>query len=253
MKVDPVRCGLIPLLMAMVIVPRPLQAGDEKPANELRFTLSPHHPVKGNLTGFACLGYYYNPEKDYSEYYLGWPGLIYKVEPWLQLWAGMHNTYKDNQDEGDTLEPRPFAGVKLFVPSKGGVNLYNFTRYEYRMIANLDSDDWTYVHRIRSRFGVVVPFARRERAWEHRTFFGIADVEPFYRFDEDAVDPLRLRGGVGYILNDRVRLGFMYYAQFVRDNEDASLEYSENIFRLDMKIGASSGILRRVLETGPDD
>ena len=109
------------------------------------------------------------------------------------------------------------------------------------------------MNRVRSRFGVEIPFAPREKAWKYRTFFGFADVEPFYRFDKDVVDPLRVRGGMGYVLNDRIRLEFIYYAQFAREEEGESLEYDENIFRLNMKIGISSGILQRVLETGSDD
>lgn len=246
-------CGLLATLMALVFVSRSLQAEDEPPANEFRFTLSPYHPVKGNLSGFSRLGYYYNPDEGYSEYYLGWPGLVYEVKPWLQLWAGMHNTYKNNKNGADLLEPRPFAGVKLFVPNRAKINLYNFTRYEYRMTVNLDSGDWTYVNRIRSRFGIEVPFAPRERAWMKRTFYGIANVEPFYRFDEDVVDPLDLRGGVGYVLNDRIRLEFIYYARFAREDGTEPLEYSENIFRLNMKIGISRAILQSVLEGGGDD
>jgi hypothetical protein len=244
---------VVPLLMAMVFVPRLLQAEDEQTANEFRFTLSPYHPVKGNLTGFAGLGYYYNPDRDYSEYYLGWPGLTYRVKPWLQLWAGMHNTYLNNREKADLLEIRPFAGVKLFVPNRARVKLYNFTRYEYRMTVDLDESGWSYVNRVRSRFGLEIPFASRERAWQDRTFYGIADVEPFYRFDEDVVDPLRIRAGAGYVLSDRIRLEFKYYAQFARDGGSEPLEYNENIFRLDIKIGIAGGILQRVLETGADE
>jgi hypothetical protein len=245
MKGRPFIGVLVPLVMAIVFVPGPLQAGDEPPSNEFRFTLSPYHPLKGNLVGSAQLGYYYNPDEEYSEYYLGWPGLVYTVKGWLQLWAGVHTTYTDHRQNADLLEPRPFAGVKFFVPNRAQINLYNFTRYEYRMTLNLDSGDWNYVNRVRSRFGVEIPFARREKAWKERTFYGTADVEPFYRFDTDVIDPLRLRGGVGYVFNDRLRLEFIYYAQFSREDGNGPLEYGENIFRLDMKLGLSRGILQR--------
>jgi hypothetical protein len=246
MKGRPFIGVLVPLVMAIVFVPGPLQAADDPPSNEFRFTLSPYHPLKGNLAGVEHLGYYYNPDKDYSEYYLGWPGLVYSVKGWLQLWAGLDTTYKDVKQGADLLEPRPFAGVKFFVPNRGQMNLYNFTRYEYLMTLNLDSSGWTYVNRIRSRFGIEIPFAPKEKAWKDRTFYGIADVEPFYRFDRDVIDPLRLRGGVGYVFNDRLRLEFIYYAQFSHEDENDPLEYGDNILRLDIKLGLSRGILQRV-------
>ena len=114
------------------------------------------------------------------------------------------------------------------------------------MTLNLDSGEWTYVNRIRSCFGAEIPFASREKAWKNRTFYGIAEVEPFYRFDRDVIDPLRFRGGLGYNFNDRLTLEFIYSAQFSRADGIGPLEYGENIFHLDMKIGTSRGIVQRV-------
>ena len=245
--------SLVLPMLATVFVSSPLLADDGDPANEFRLTLSPYHPIKGNLSGFTQLGYYYNPDKDYSRYYLGWPRIVYAVKPWLQLWGGLMNMYTDNLGKTNQLELRPFAGVKLFILNQAKINLYNFTRYEYRMTDDLDSGDWTYVNRIRSRFGAEVPLTSRENAWQTNTFYSLVDAEYFYRFDRDVIDPLRVRAGVAYILNDRLRLEFIYHAGFTRKDESGTLEYTENIFRLNIKIGLTEGILRRVLSPSSDD
>lgn len=58
----------------------------------------------------------------------------------------------------------------------------------------------------------------RARAWEDRNFHGFTDVEPFYRLGLDEWDPLRMRGGLGNVLNDRVRVEFIYTAWFRRSS-----------------------------------
>jgi len=247
-----VLCGLVLLLLACLVVAKPLRADGGDPDNEVRLTLSPNHPIRGDLSGFANLGYYYNPDKGYSKYYLGWPGLIYAVMPWLQLWGGLDNFYTDNRDTADVLELRPFAGVKVFVPNRAKINLYNLTRYEYRMSENVDSGDWTYVNRIRSRFGVEIPFTSREEAWKEKTFYGIANVEPYYRCDKDMIDPLCARGGVAYVLNDRIRIELIYQAKLTRKDKNSPLEHTENIFSLNTRIGMSQGILQRIREGESD-
>lgn len=136
MKHKPISCGLVPVLMATIFVSRPLQAEDEQPANELRFTLSPHHPVKGNLTGFGELGYYYNPDKDYSEYYLGCPhkgkcSIVdgrYRGSEVQGRSATSHamEVIRQRKDTGrlirniQSIQIIASAGVRLRAPEKGG-------------------------------------------------------------------------------------------------------------------------------------
>ena len=219
---------------------------DDDVANEYRLTLSPQHPIKNDLTGFGQLEYRNNPEKDYQAYEVAWPGLAYSVKHWLQLSGGLLNLYTDNEHSADKLELRPFAGVKLFVPNEIRWTIYNYTRYEYRDTLNLDTDHWTAYSRLRSRFGVEFPLTSHTRAWHPKTWFALADVEPIYRFDHNTIDPLYVRGGVGYVLSNRIRLEFVYYAEFSRDNH-GSLEFANNIFQLNLSIGLAEGLLERVL------
>ncbi len=102
---------------------------------------------------------------------------------WVQIWGGIVGLYTDNQASADKLEVRPFGGVKLFLPNHLKWNIYNFTRYEYRAIEDRATHDWIGSSRVRSRFGVEFPLTPRERTWQPKTFYGLADVEPYNRFD----------------------------------------------------------------------
>ena len=225
---------------------------DEPIGNEYRLTLFPYHRISDELTGFGYLGYVNNPDKEYQTAYLGY-GANYTFNPTFQLWGGLIGTYTDNQNSADKLELRPFIGPKLFLPNDWKWNIYNFTRYEYRAIQDRDTHDWTGYSRIRSRFGVEFPLTSREKAWQPKTWYALADVEPFYRFDKDTIDPLRVRGGIAYIVSSRVRVEFIYHAQFTRPSGSSGLEYTDNIFRLNIKIALNKGIMQRLFDGGDAD
>lgn len=233
-------------LLLAVILPAFSTRADDELGNEYRLTLAPHHPIKGHLTGFGQFEYRDNPERDYRVYEVIWPGLTYRANHWLQFSGGLLTRYTDHEQSADQLELRPFAGVKLFVPNEIRWNFYNYTRYEFRDTENLATHDWTAYSRLRSRFGIELPLSSREQAWQTKTWYGLADVEPLYRFDHDTIDPLYVRGGLGYVLNEQVRLEFVYSAQFTCPSGRSSLQYTENIFQLNITIGFGKGILQRL-------
>jgi len=225
-------------------------ADDNEPRNgEYRLTLFPYHKISDELTGFGYLGYVNNPDKEYQTAYLGYGG-SYSFNRTIQLWGGLIGTYTDNQHSSDKLELRPFIGPKLFLPNDWKWNIYNFTRYEFRDIQDLDTHAWTGIHRLRSRFGVEFPLTSGENAWQPKTFYALADVEPFFRFDKDVIDPFRVRGGIAYIISSRVRVEFIYHAQFTRPAGSSGLEFTDNIFRLNIKIALNKGIIQRVFDGG---
>jgi len=240
------------ILLMLVVVSMPVRAQDDT-GNEYRITLFPSHRISDKLTGFAYLGYVWNPEKDYRTYYLGWPAAAYTPKSWLQIWGGVVGLYTDNKNSSDKLELRPFTGVKLFLPNAVKWNIYNFTRYEFRAIENRDTHDWNNTHRLRSRFGIELPITSNERSWQQGTFYGLADIEPYYRFDKGMVDPLRLRCGIGYLLKEHLRMEFIYHAQFTHPAGSSSLEYTDNIFRLNIKIGLNKGIIGRLQNPDLDE
>ena len=228
-------------LFALNSLPSPAQ---DDIGNEYRITLFPSHKITEKITGFAYLGYVWNPEKNYQTYYLGWPAACYTPKPWLQIWGGLVGLFTHNESSSDKLELRPFIGSKFFVPNKIKWNIYNFTRYEFRATQDRETRNWKNTSRLRSRFGVEFPIASPERAWQPRTFYGLADVEPYYRFDRGQFDPFRIRGGVGYIMKSvPVRIEFIYHAQFTHPSGSSGLKFTDNIFRLNIKIGLNKGII----------
>lgn len=230
----------------------PSARGEDDINNEYRLTLFPYYGITTNTAGFGYLGYVNNPDKDFQTFYLG-KGLNSFITPAVQVWGGLISTYTENENSANQLELRPFAGAKFFLPNEWKWNIYNFTRYEYRAIEDLDSHDWNNYSRIRTRFGVEFPLSSRERAWRPRTWYALVDVEPYFRFDKDTVDPLRVRGGIAYIINDQIRVELIYHAQFTRPSGSSGLEYTDNIFRLNFKLALDSRVLGQVFRGGDAD
>lgn len=216
--------------------------------DEFQMNVNPHHPLTDRLDLFGNIGAAHS--SDYNKYRLGWPGLVYHTSSWLQLWGGFDVYYKDYDQSADELELRPGAGLKLFVPNRAKIVFFNFTRYEYRDFQNQNTHDWSGYSRIRSRFGVEVPLTSRAEAWQPKTFYLLAQAEPFYRFDKNEWDPVWLRSGLGYVLNSHMRAELIYTAQFKRSSPGSSLEYNNNMIELNIKIGFKRGVLDRLFNPG---
>jgi Protein of unknown function (DUF2490) len=217
-------------------------------SDEYRLTLSPTHPISGDLTGFGELGFRWNPDLNYHTYVVGWPGLTYTATKWAQFTGGLRTFYTDNDSSAaNKLELRPWGGVKLFLPNGLNWNLYNYTRYEYRDTENLDTHVWTSYSRLRSQFAAEIPLASGERAWAPRTWYGLVGVEPFFRFGWGGINQLQAGGGIGYVVHDRFRIELTCKTVFTQPNSGSGLQYTQKIINLNFKIGLSQGILGRVL------
>jgi hypothetical protein len=222
--------------------------------NEYRITVFPHYPIKNSLSGFGYIGWVQDNEAGYRLYYFGAPGFIYTVKPWLQAWTALLGIYTDNDrtanGKEDSLELRPFIGGKLFLPNKIKWNIYNFTRLEFREVYHHDTHAWTNTERLRARFGVEFPLSSRDRAWQPNTFYALANVEPMYRFDHDVIDPSRGQVGLAYIVNARIRVEGLYYANWDRVAPDDELAFTKNIWRLNVKVGVSHSLLGGIWNPG---
>jgi Protein of unknown function (DUF2490) len=208
--------------------------------------VSVHHAIAGRLTGFGELEYRGIEASDSKNYACLWPGLTYTATTWLQFTGGLRSAYTDNTPNPDILELRPFVGVKVQCENRFKWNFYNYTRYEYRHLENLNAHTSTDYGRIRSRFAVEIPLCSTAKAWKPKTWYGLADIEPYYRLDTDTLDPVLLRAGLGYVLSGRFRAELLYQAQYARPSGGGPREVTANTVQLNVKIGLQEGLLRRL-------
>jgi hypothetical protein len=164
--------------------------------NEYRVALFPFYPITENLSGFGYLSYVNNPQGEYSQYHVGYPGFAYSLKPWFQVWGALIGNYIDNRGgREDTFELRPFIGARFEVANKRKTEFFNLTRYEARNLFSHETHAWSLENRIRSRFGAEIPLAGVAAAWKPKTFYGLVDVEPFWVAGE-GLTMLRFRAGL---------------------------------------------------------
>ena len=251
-------CGILFSAMAASAQETPPASTAPPPniANEFRLTAYPSYPITEKLAGFGYVGYVSKPDADYASIYLG-TGNFYNANKNIQIWLGLIGVWTDQEVKSNSLELRPFTGVKFIGRTSRKWNYYNWTRYEIRFTETRDTGDWTTVHRIRNQSRIDFPLTTTERAWTPKTFYAWTDVEPIWRSDTGHVDPLRWRTGLGYIANPRLLVEFQYYAQYTQPT-GGSLKYTDNIFRLNFKLMTKRGVLGRnalrlLIDGGIDD
>jgi len=60
-----------------------------------------------------------------------------------------------------------------------------------------------------------------------------------------------VRAGAGYVANDRVRVEFIYHAQWMHP-AGTGLAFTDNIYRVNIKLGLTKGIIGRFQEPDID-
>lgn len=217
-------------LLSLLVFAAPASAQDNDITNEYRATLVTSKPVSDKVVLFTYLGYVNSPDKDVKTLYYSPPGVIFKPKPWMELWAGLFGLYNSNKNAPNSWELRPLTGVKFYIPNSKKLNLYNFTRYEYRFINQ--NNNTTSMPRFRNRVGIEAPLAKGEKAWTIKTFYALGDVEPIWRLDDKNLQLVRLRAGAGYILSKKFRVELIYHTEFSGDPKS----YTGNIWRLNFKL-----------------
>jgi hypothetical protein len=235
-------CGLPAVASAPALAQEPV---DTDILQEYRVTGYPSYRINDELSGFGYVGWVYKPDARYTSYYLG-KGVFWSPVKWIQLWGGVIGVYTNQYDASNLLEIRPFGGPKFLGMTSRKWRYYNWTRYEMRLTETLNTDEWTTVHRFRNQTRLEVPLASTARAWTPKTAYLFSDIEPIYRSDNDNIDPLRLRVGLGYIASPQLLVEFQYFAQWTRPG-GGGLTYTDNIWRLNFKLSGKGGVEKLLL------
>ena len=225
-------CVPVAAAICSIVLPHSAVGQANDITNEYRITLVTSKPISEKATLFAYLGLVKAPDKSVGTLYYSPPGMIYRPKPWMELWAGMFGLYNNNHNAANSWELRPLGGLKFYIPNKLKANLYNFTRYEYRFINQ--NHNTTTTPRLRNRVGIDIPL-NQEKAWTPKTFYTLTDFEPIWRLDDDYLQLIRLRAGLGYIINNTWRVEFIYHAEF-SGAKGQSKDYTGNIWRLNFKL-----------------
>jgi len=219
--------------------------------SEYRLTVVPTIPLSKQVFLTTYLGYVDNPGTNTTSYYLGAPLIVtYKPTDAVELMAGAFMIGNKVTGGNDSKEFRPLAGLKLTVPNTGELHLSNWTRYEYRSFHYDDKSLNNVKNRIRNRMAVEFPLGKK--AYAPGSYYGFSDFEFFYTLEKGYFDRFRQRFGAGYVMNKQWKAELIYHIQLLRDGEDLNPEWTDNIFRLNMKWAIPNKKLRLRHSDQPD-
>jgi Protein of unknown function (DUF2490) len=226
------------VLLVIAIFSIQAAAQDKNIWNEYRPSLVFAMPINDKWIAWQYNVLVYAPEKKLTTLGITGPGITYRVNAkkgdpgWLELWAGTLFASTDNYHDTNSFEVRPVVGVRVFVPNKKKVNIFNFARYEYRLF--FQDHHTTSQPRFRNRVALEIPLAKGDKRWTPRTFYTVADVEPFWRLDDKFLEKIRVRGTVGYIIKKRMAVEMIYHAEFA-GSKGAPKKFVGNLWRVNLK------------------
>ena len=202
--------------------------------SEYRITIVPTYPVSRKVFLTTYYGYVNIPSSKTNTYYVGAPLLVtYRPTPVVELMAGAFLVINDLKEGNDNTEVRPLAGIKLNLPNDHHLNIFSWTRYELRSFYYGDKTLNNVKNRLRNRIGIEFPLSKD--AWAPKTFYGFTDFEMFYTIEKGYFDRFRERLGFGRVLSQHWRVELIYHMQLLKQSKDLNPQWTDNIFRLNIK------------------
>ena len=203
--------------------------------SEYRVTLVPTYPVSKKIFLTTYMGYVNIPNTDRVSYYLGAPLMVtYRPSPIVEFELGAFLLFNRINGAKENTEFRPLAGVKLYLPNSHNVNIYNWTRYELRCFYYDDKNLNNVKNRLRNRIGLEIPLSKK--AWQPKTNYALTDFEMFYTVEKGYFDRFRERVGLGRVIDKHWRVELIYHIQLLKESEDLNPKWTDNIFRLNIKL-----------------
>jgi hypothetical protein len=224
-------CGLI---LIFCIISNGVKAQQQNINSEYRFTVVPTYALSNQLFLTTYIGYVNNTGTNTTSYYIGAPFIVtYKPNEVVELMAGAFLVVNKIKGGYDNNEFRPLAGVKFTLPNTNNLHVFNWTRYEYRSFNYEDKSLNNVKNRIRNRIAIEFPLSKN--AWQTKSLYALSDFEFFYTFEKGYFDRFRQRFGVGYVLDKQWKAELIYHIQLLKDSKELNPEWTDNIFRLNMK------------------
>ena len=214
---------------------QPIQA-QESVSNEYRVILVPTYAFSKDLFLTTYLGYVNNPDSKIISTYIGLPGLlVYRLQDNLQFQAGSFLILNSDNSAAnkDNKEIRYVLGEKINLRNASNLHISNWTRYELRNFHYDDNSLNKTNNRFRSRFAIEFPIGKNP--WRSNSWYGISDFELFYTLEKGYFERFRQRFGVGYIIDKKWTLNFVYHIQLDRAAKNLNPEWTTNILRLDVR------------------
>jgi len=223
------------LLLAISILFPGVATAQEEIHSEYRVTFVPTYPVSKKIFLTTYLGYVNTPSTNRVSYYVGGPLLItYRPSPVVELMLGAFFLFNRINGDHENTEYRPLAGLKLILPNSNNMNIYSWTRYELRCFYYEDETLNYTGNRIRNRIGIEFPLSKN--AWAPKSTYALTDFELFYTFEKGYFDRFRERLGFGYVIDKHWRVEMIYHIQLLKASKDLNPVWTDNIFRLNIKL-----------------
>jgi hypothetical protein len=160
------------------------------------------------------------------------PSLRYHYTERLRFLAGIGVFYTDNQNVANTLEIRPWQGVRFKWPTVGKLTFGNLVRLEERI--TFTSGRSAFQLRLRYQLGTDISLTRIP--WQGlyipasaELFWDAGDLVDLYS------DELRITSGLGYVINESWVMAFVIIVEASQSSLDKSLSATDIIFRFQLK------------------
>jgi hypothetical protein len=165
------------------------------------------------------------------------PALAWRwIQP-LSLHSGIKVAYTFQDVAANTVELRPWVGVRVFWPKVRRVASRHHLLVEQRFQTHADESTWTAQTRVRVKVGFRIPLNDTEVT--DGTFYVPVSVEFFAdvagELEERYASQSRLTVGLGYQISTTWRTNFEYTLQGSRDSRIEGFDSSEHLFHLKIR------------------
>ncbi len=166
------------------------------------------------------------------------PGFEYNLNSHFDLVSAIPLSYTFQKDDLNTFEIRAMVGFRAYLTPTRRTQLRALVRWEDRWLHQEKSGTWNIGNRIRLRGECIYPLNKRSYS-DDKVWYWLGDVELFLGTSNDVperfANRIRLRTGIGYRLNYKLRFEAIYLRQLSRNTIDNDFDLQSNILRLRLK------------------